>query len=31
MTRDELMQRARERDVRGRSKMRKDELIRALS
>ena len=26
-----LMQKARERDVRGRSKMRKDELIKALS
>lgn len=31
MTRDELMQKARERDIRGRSKMRKDELLRALS
>jgi len=31
MTRDELMKRARERDVRGRSSMRKAELIRALS
>jgi len=31
MTRDELMKRARERDVRGRSRMRKAELIRALS
>ncbi|WP_415844215.1 Rho termination factor N-terminal domain-containing protein [Stutzerimonas zhaodongensis] len=31
LTRDELMQRARERDVRGRSTMRKDELIKALS
>jgi plasmid stabilization system protein ParE len=31
LSRDELMQRARERDVRGRSTMRKDELIRALS
>ncbi len=31
LTRDELMQKARERDVRGRSKMRKDELIKALS
>ncbi|WP_313554058.1 Rho termination factor N-terminal domain-containing protein [Stutzerimonas nitrititolerans] len=31
MTRDELMQKARERDIRGRSKMRKDELLRVLS
>lgn len=31
MTRDELLQKARERDVQGRSKMRKAELIRALS
>lgn len=31
LTRDELMQKARERDVHGRSKMRKDELIKALS
>ena len=31
LTRDELMQKARERDVRGRSTMRKDELIKALS
>ncbi|WP_313057139.1 Rho termination factor N-terminal domain-containing protein [Stutzerimonas nitrititolerans] len=31
MTRDELIQKARERDIRGRSKMRKDELLRALS
>ncbi len=31
LTRDELMKRARERDVRGRSSMRKSELIRALS
>ncbi|TLX57456.1 termination factor Rho [Stutzerimonas nosocomialis] len=31
MTRDELMKKARERDISGRSKMRKDELIRALS
>jgi plasmid stabilization system protein ParE len=31
LTRDELMQRARERDIRGRSKMRKDDLIKALS
>lgn len=31
LTRDELMKRARERDVRGRSSMRKAELIRALS
>ncbi|MBE7376007.1 Rho termination factor N-terminal domain-containing protein [Pseudomonas lopnurensis] len=31
MTRDELMDKARERDIRGRSKMRKDELLRALS
>ncbi|MCF6782662.1 Rho termination factor N-terminal domain-containing protein [Stutzerimonas stutzeri] len=31
LTRDELMQKARERDIRGRSKMRKDELLRALS
>ena len=31
LTRDELMDKARERDVRGRSKMRKDELIKALS
>ncbi len=31
MTRDELMKKARERDITGRSKMRKDELIRALS
>lgn len=31
MTRDELMKRARERDVRGRSSMRKAELIHALS
>lgn len=31
LTRDELMQKARERDIRGRSKMRKNELIKALS
>ncbi|MCP9339719.1 Rho termination factor N-terminal domain-containing protein [Stutzerimonas xanthomarina] len=31
LTRDELMHKAQERDVRGRSKMRKDELIKALS
>ena len=31
MTRDELMQKARERDISGRSKMRKGELLRALS
>jgi len=31
LTRDELMQKARERDVRGRSKMRKADLIKALS
>jgi len=31
LTRDELMKRARERHVRGRSRMRKAELIRALS
>jgi plasmid stabilization system protein ParE len=31
MTRDELQQRAAERGIRGRSRMRKDELIRALS
>ena len=31
MTRDELMQKARERDIPGRSKMRKGELLRALS
>lgn len=31
LTRDELMSKARERDVPGRSKMRKDELIKALS
>ncbi len=31
MTRDQLMDKARERDIRGRSKMRKDELLRALS
>lgn len=31
LSRDELMQKARERDVRGRSKMRKNELIKALS
>ena len=31
LTRDELMQKARERDIRGRSKMRKDELLQALS
>ncbi len=31
LTRDELMQKARERDIRGRSKMRKNELIEALS
>jgi hypothetical protein len=31
MTREELMKRARERDLRGRSGMRKAELIRALS
>ncbi|HAQ84849.1 MAG TPA: termination factor Rho, partial [Pseudomonas sp.] len=28
---DELMDKARERDVQGRSKMRKDDLIKALS
>lgn len=31
MTRDELMKKAQEKDIRGRSKMRKDELIEALS
>lgn len=31
MTRDELMKKARERDISGRSKMRKHELLRALS
>ncbi|EHY76657.1 MULTISPECIES: Rho termination factor N-terminal domain-containing protein [Stutzerimonas stutzeri subgroup] len=31
MTREELMQKARERDIRGRSSMRKDELLQALS
>lgn len=31
MTRDQLMEKARERDIRGRSKMRKNELLRALS
>ncbi|MCF6753746.1 Rho termination factor N-terminal domain-containing protein [Pseudomonas stutzeri] len=31
MTRDELPQKARERDIRGRSKMRKAELLHALS
>ncbi|GAB6388032.1 Rho termination factor N-terminal domain-containing protein [Stutzerimonas marianensis] len=31
MTRDELMQKARDRDIKGRSRMRKDELIKALS
>lgn len=31
LTRDELMQKARERDIRGRSKKRKNELIKALS
>lgn len=31
MTRDELMKKARERDIPGRSKMRKEELLRALS
>ncbi|MGK9067525.1 Rho termination factor N-terminal domain-containing protein [Stutzerimonas chloritidismutans] len=31
MTRDELMQKARERDVKGRSSMRKAELLNALS
>jgi len=31
MTRDELLQKARERDIRGRSTMRKAELLRALS
>jgi len=31
MTRDELMKKARERDIPGRSKMRKDQLLRALS
>lgn len=31
LTRDELMQKARERDIKGRSKMRKNELIEALS
>ena len=31
LTRDELMHKAQERDVHGRSKMRKDELIKALS
>jgi len=30
MTRDQLMDKARERDIRGRSKMRKDELLKAL-
>lgn len=30
MTRDELMQKARERDIKGRSKMRKAELLQAL-
>lgn len=31
LTRDELMNKARERNIKGRSKMRKDELIKALS
>ncbi len=31
MTRDQLMEKARERDIRGRSKMRKNELLRTLS
>ena len=31
LTRDELMQKARERDISGRSKMRKSDLIKALS
>jgi plasmid stabilization system protein ParE len=31
LTRDELMEKAKQRDVRGRSRMRKDELIQALS
>lgn len=31
LTRDELMNKARERNVKGRSKMRKDQLIKALS
>jgi plasmid stabilization system protein ParE len=31
LTRDELMQKARERDIQGRSKMRRDDLIKALS
>lgn len=31
LTRDELLQKARDREIRGRSKMRKAELIRALS
>lgn len=31
MTRDELMQKARERDIKGRSSMRKGELLEALS
>lgn len=31
LSRDELMQKARERDIRGRSKMRKQELLQALS
>lgn len=31
LSRDELMQKARERDIRGRSKMRKHELLQALS
>ncbi len=31
MTRDQLMEKARERDIRGRSKMRKDELLKAIS
>lgn len=31
LTRDELMQKARERDIRGRSTMRKNELIKVLS
>ena len=31
MTRDELLQKARERGIRGRSKMRKAELLHALS
>lgn len=31
LTRDELMQKARERDISGRSKMRKDDLIKALT